>query len=235
MIDRTLSYGRHHIKNFLQASAPYQTVLDLGAGHGDDLLLAKKFDPKVKLHAFESHPPYIQELQAKGINVFSANIERDLIPFDNESVDVIIMNQILEHVKEVFWILHEVTRVLKVGGSFIVGVPNLASMHNRLLLLAGKQPTSLNNHSAHVRGYTKGDFRNLLNSGFPQGYQLKNFGGSNFYPFPPTLARPLAAALPAMAWGIFMRWQKAQQYTDGFLRYPIDKKLETNFFLGEEK
>lgn len=234
MIDKSLNYGRHHIENFLQASAPYQVVLDLGAGHGDDLLLAQKFDPEVDLHALESYPPYIEELQQKGINVFSANIEREPMPFDDESVDVIIMNQIMEHVKEVFWILHEVTRVLKVGGSFIVGVPNLASLHNRLLLLVGKQPSPLKNHSAHVRGYTKGDFRNLLNSGFSQGYQLKNFGGSNFYPFPPAVARPLAIALPTMAWGIFMRWQKTKQYTDGFLRYPAEKKLETNFYLGEE-
>ena len=233
MIDKNLNYGRHHIENFLREAAPYQTALDLGAGHGDDLLLAQKFDPQVALHALESYPPYVKELQDKGINVFSANIERDPMPFENESVDVIIMNQIMEHVKEVFWILHEVTRVLRVGGSFLVGVPNLASLHNRLLLLAGNQPSPLKNHSAHVRGYTKGDFRNLLNSGYPQGYYLRSFGGSNFYPFPPVVARPLAAALPTMAWGIFMHWQKTKPYADGYLRYPIKSKLETNFFLGE--
>ncbi len=233
MIDRSLNYGRHHIKNFLQFSSPYQTVLDLGAGHGDDLLLAKEFYREVQLHAMESYPPYVEELRKKGIEVFSANIERDALPFADESVDVIVMNQIMEHVKEVFWILHEVTRVLKRGGSFIVGVPNLAALHNRLLLLVGKQPSPLKNHSAHVRGYTKEDFRQLLDSGFPSGYTLKNFGGSNFYPFPSVLARPLAAALPTMAWSIFMRWQKTQTYADGYLRYPIENRLETNFFVGE--
>ncbi|MEM6843531.1 MAG: class I SAM-dependent methyltransferase [Bacteroidota bacterium] len=232
MINRELNYGRHHIRKFLEMSAPYQIVLDLGAGHGDDLQLAQKFDNNVKLHALESYPPYVEELQNKGISVFSANIERDTLPFDDESVDVIIMNQIMEHVKEVFWILHEVTRVLKVGGNFIVGVPNLAALHNRLLLLLGKQPSPLKNHSAHVRGYTKGDFHNLLNSGFPRGYLLKNFGGSNFYPFPPVVARPLAIVLPTMAWGIFMRWQKVNSYKYGFLDYPVKSKLETNFYLG---
>ena len=232
MIDRTLNYGRHHIKNFLQAATPYQTVLDLGAGHGDDLLLAKEFESNVSLHALESYRPYIEELQGKGIEVFSANIEREPLPFADESVDVIIMNQIMEHVKEVFWILHEVTRTLKPGGSFIVGVPNLAALHNRLLLLAGKQPSQLKNHSAHVRGYTKGDFHQLLDSGFPQGYQLQQFGGSNFYPFPPALAKPLAAAFPTLAWGIFMHWQKTGNYTNGYLRYPTEQRLETHFFLG---
>lgn len=233
MIDRNLNYGRHHIQNFLAASAPYQTVLDLGAGHGDDLLTAKQFCGEVRLHALESHPPYVKELEQKGIQVFSANIERDPLPFEDESVDVIIMNQIMEHVKEVFWILHEVTRVLRRGGYFIVGVPNLAALHNRLLLLAGKQPSPLKNHSAHVRGYTRDDFHQLLDSGLPQGYRLKNFGGSNFYPFPPTLAKPLAATFPTMAWGIFMHWQKTKAYTDGYLRYPVENRLETNFFVGK--
>ena len=232
MIDRTLNYGRHHIKSFLATATPYHTVLDLGAGHGDDLLFSKTFAPDATLHAMESHPPYVEELQSKGINVFSANIEREPLPFADGSVDVIIMNQIMEHVKEVFWILHEVTRVLKRGGSFIVGVPNLAALHNRLLLLLGKQPSQLKNHSAHVRGYTKDDFHQLLDSGFPQGYALKQFGGSNFYPFPPALAKPLAAAFPTLAWGIFMRWQKNQAYNDGYLRYPTEQRLETLFFLG---
>ena len=34
-------------------------------------------------------------------------------PFENETVDIIIVNQILEHCKD-FWIFHEISRVLKV-------------------------------------------------------------------------------------------------------------------------
>ena len=108
----------------------------------------------------------------------------------------------------------------------------MLALHNRLLLLASKQPSQLKNHLAHVRGYTKEDFRQLLDSGFPQGYTLQQFGGSSFYPFPPVLAEPLAAAFPTLAWGIFMHWQKTQPYTDGYLRYPTEQRLETHFFLG---
>lgn len=233
MIDRNLNYGRHLIKKFITHSASHEKVLDLGAGHGHDLLIAKNIQPHAQLYALESYPPYVQELQSKGIEVFSANIERERLPFEDESLDIIIMNQIMEHVKEVFWILHEVSRVLKVGGSFIVGVPNLASLHNRLLLLAGQQPTSIKNHSAHVRGYTKNDFNNLINNGFPNGYKLAGFGGSNFYPFPPIIAKPLASILPTMAWGIFMHWKKTKSYTDSYIQYPVKKRLETNFFVGK--
>lgn len=233
MIDRQLNYGRHHFDKFLSLAVPYSKVLDLGAGQGDDLITARKYDPSAALYALESYPPYIKNLEAQGISVFSANIERDPIPFDDESVDIVIMNQILEHVKEVFWIMHEVTRVLKVGGKFMVGMPNLASLHNRLLLAIGRQPSSIQNDSAHVRGYTKGDFLKVVNSGFADGYTLENAGGANFYPFPPVLAKPLAALLPNMAYGMCLNLEKNRPYNDkGYLRFPVEKQLESNFFVG---
>lgn len=142
MIDRTLNYGRHHIANFLrQASASPSLIVDLGAGHGADLATAESVHPSACLAGVESWPPYVEALSAKGITVYSLNIERDPFPFTDKSVDVVIANQVLEHCKEVFWIFSEVSRILKPGGCFIVGVPNLAALHNRFLLALGYQPS----------------------------------------------------------------------------------------------
>jgi SAM-dependent methyltransferase len=233
MVDKSLNYGRHHIENFLGIIKPFSIVVDLGAGQGDDLALAKSVNPNAQLHALETYPPYIENLRNKGITVFSANLECDRLPFEDESVDVVIINQVFEHVKEVFWIMHEITRILKVDGHLIIGVPNLASFHNRALLAVGRQPTCIQNDSAHVRGYTLGDFKKLVQSGFPNGYMLANFGGANFYPFPPLIAKPLAKIIPTMAWSIFMLWKKQQAYVDnGYAMFPIKKRLETNFFTG---
>jgi SAM-dependent methyltransferase len=234
MIDRELNYGRNLIEKFLKDSLPFEKVLDIGAGHGDDLMYALKIQKKAILFAIENYSPYVKELESKGFQVFVRDIEKEKLPFDDESLDVILINQVFEHVKDVFWILSEISRVLKVGGHLIVGVPNLASLHNRLLLLVGKQPTSIQNNSAHLRGYTKSDFGNLLNSGFIDGYSLVNFGGSNFYPFPSFIAKPLAYLFPTMAWGIFMHWKKVKAYKFEYLNYPIEKKLETNFFVGDK-
>jgi hypothetical protein len=82
-----------------------------------------------------------------------------------------------------------------------------------------------------VRGWSKDDFRVFFSECF-SGYTLRDFGGANFYPLPPVLARPLAAMLPNLAWGIFMRWEKTRPYGREFLDYPISRKLETNFFVG---
>ncbi len=45
---------------------------------------------------------------------------------------------------------------------------------------------------------------------------------------------PLARLFPTLAWGICMHWRKQKQYRRGFLEYPVQQRLETNFFLGEE-
>jgi SAM-dependent methyltransferase len=232
MIDRSLNYGRHHIAKFLTREKSSSKILDLGAGHGKDLMTARRILPEAQLLAVESWPPYIEELKSLGVSVFGLNIERDALPFEDESVDVVIANQILEHTKELFWIFHEVSRALRVGGKFIVGVPNLASLHNRILLACGRQPSSLKSASAHVRGFTKRDLTHFAESCFPKGYELINFGGGNFYPFPPFLARPLASAFPNFAWGIFLCLRKTRSYHNDFLKFPRDNQLETNFWLG---
>jgi len=232
VIDRTLNYGRHHVRNFLRAAAPYHTVLDVGAGRGDDLMLAREVQPDAQLNAIEVYWKLAQHLAEKGIVVHNLNVERDRFPFSDGSIEVVLANQILEHVKELFWVFHEISRVLCEGGSLIIGVPNLASLHNRFLLMLGRQPTSLQNATAHVRGYTKSDISRTLATVFPGGYELRNFGGSNFYPFPPTLARPLAAKLPGMAWGIFLRLEKQRPYDREFLEFPGRAHLQTNFFVG---
>jgi SAM-dependent methyltransferase len=236
MIDRSLNYGRHHVRAFLRAAGGPLRVLDVGAGAGDDLLLAREANPRAELHALEIDPAFARRLNERGVRTHAVDIERDRFPFDDACLDAVIANQILEHTKELFWVLHEVSRALAVGGHLVLGVPNLASLHNRLLLAAGLQPTPIQNSSAHIRGFTKRDLLRLLENGFPGGYRLRAFGGSNFYPFPPMLARPLAALLPSMAWGIFLLLQKTRPYAgDGFLEYPIAQDLQTNFYLGEAR
>jgi SAM-dependent methyltransferase len=234
MIDRSLNYGRHCIEEFMSKVDSPSTVLDIGAGHGADLAYAYKKFPNANLVGLENWPQYINELSNKGISVLSLNIEKDKLPFNNESLDLIIANQILEHCKEVFWIFSEISRVLKVGGNFILGVPNLASLHNRILLAFGRHPSPIKTASAHVRGYTRHDLENFLSTCFPEGYRLVSFKGSNFYPFPPFLAKLLAKVLPNFAWGIFLLLQKVRPYNDEFLKFPREQRLETNYFTGEK-
>lgn len=234
MIDRSLNYGRDIVGRFLEMSAPYQTVLDIGAGGGADLLIARSRSDQAKLLALEGHLPNVEHLRDLGIVAHPHRLESDTFPFADESVDIVIANQILEHTKEVFWIMHEISRVLRVGGRLIVGVPNLAAFHNRILLLLGRQPSPIKTFSAHIRGFTRGDVLNFIEAGFAGGYRLRGFRGANFYPFPPFIAMPAARLLPSLAWGIFFLLEKSRTYNREFLDVLSIQNFETPFYAGTE-
>lgn len=235
MIDKSLNYGRENFRHFLQKIGPYQNVLDMGAGKGSDLMIAKSIRPEAALYGVEGYKPYADALRNLGVTVAEVDIEVAQLPFSPEQIDVIMINQVMEHLKDIWWVMDQMATVLKTGGHLLIGIPNLASLHNRVLLTLGKQPTSIQNNSAHVRGYTLGDMLAFVNAGHPAGFELVGYKGANFYPFPPAVAKPLAAIFPTMSWGLTICLKKTKPYQGGFLKYPIEKQLETNFYLGPSK
>lgn len=236
-----LNYGRNIIEKYCKRcmaeteNKEHFIILDLGAGSGIDLInCAKGVEDSIKdieLWALESYVPNIEILRKKGIHVKKFNIEKDKFPFEDESVDFIIMNQILEHTKEIFWIFGEVSRVLRKGGNCIVGVPNLASLHNRCALMAGIQPTSIRALGPHVRGFTKNDFISFIETdGF---FQVDYFAGSNFYPFPPQISNLLSKLMPNFAVSIF--WGIKRTAKKGNFIHILDNRFfETPFYRGKE-
>ncbi len=233
LIDHRETYGSHVIQRFAESLSGVDTAVDIGAGLGRDLRAVKCIHPNARTIAIEAGSRYAEELLAIANEVHTLNVERDPLPCADESVDLVIGNQILEHVKEIFWVLHEVSRSLRIGGHFIVGVPNLASLHNRLLLLFGTHPTQHKLCSAHVRPFSKGDTLRFLETCFPGGYHLEQFAGAQFYPFPRRVARFLAGLFPTGSFSIFFLLRKQRPYNDEFAMYPSRAGLETNFWTGK--
>ena len=223
-------YGSSIVQEFARRIPPPGSVLDIGAGAGRDLELVKSLHRAARTLAVESFNT--ERLKRKVDDVYSIDIERNPLPLESESVDLIMANQVLEHLKEIFWVWHEVSRVLKVGGHFLVGVPNITSLHNRLLLLLGKHPTQWKSYSAHVRPFSKPDTLKFVRYCFPEGYDLVAFRGSQFYPLPRGPSRGMCALFPAAAAFIFFLFKKRRPYSREFLEHPVKAHLETNFFLG---
>jgi SAM-dependent methyltransferase len=209
MIDCSVNYGRHVIDGYLRQSLPFRSVLGIGAGQGYNPLAAKHLAADASLSAEETCPGVVRLLRDNGIGVKTAGLEREQLPFQNRSGDIVMANQVLEHMKGTFWIFHEISRMLRSRGRVIIGVPTRVSFHNWILLFFGRQPTQVKTGSAHVRGFIKRDLPGFLEAVFPGGYWLAASGGSNFCPFLLFPARLLA---------------------DLFLG---TKGPETNFYLGE--
>jgi hypothetical protein len=231
-VDHNETYGPHIVEKFVSKLKDLDTVVDLGAGHGRDLEIIKRIHPDVRTSALEADSEFATELARKVENVYKLDIERTIFPFPDESIDLFIANQVLEHTKEIFWIFHEVTRCLRIRGHFLFGVPNVASLHNRLLLTFGVHPTQHKLCSAHVRPFSKADTILFLDACFPGGYKLEKFAGSQFYPLPRKIARVAANLFPTGAFSIFFLVRKTRKYKDEFVTYPSRARLATNFWSG---
>lgn len=101
MIDRNLNYGRHVLKLFIKNKI-FSNVLDIGAGSGDDLKIIRDANLSAKLFALEGYAPNVKKLKKLGFSPELINLEKDMFPYRNNSFDLIIANQILEHCKELF-------------------------------------------------------------------------------------------------------------------------------------
>jgi SAM-dependent methyltransferase len=106
----------------------------------------------------------------------------------------VISNQVFEHLKNVWRPMSEIGRVLREGGWLILSVPNLGSLHNRVLLALGRQPTSIRTLGPHVRGYSMGEIRSFI--ALDGMLQIARSRGVGFYPFPVPLADPVARVWP---------------------------------------
>ena len=232
-----LNYGRDYIvqwvNDYIHANEKTDSelrVLDIGCGTGVDILAVKKIAKNGEFFGVETYQPYIDILKEKNIQIASVNIENEELPFDDGFFDVVLANQILEHTKEIFWITSEVARVLKSGGIFIIGVPNLASLHNRILLLLGKQPSSIRPLSAHIRGFTKNGMKEFVEQG--KFFRTIRFAGSNFYPFPPFLANVFAKIFPTFSVGIFFVFKRTSKEGSYLFESGVET-FETNYFKGK--
>ena len=232
-VDHRETYGRHIIREWSGRIPRLNKVLDLGCGNGDDLRAIRQGHPEATCWGVDVGGCR-DALGQDGIGI-SLDIERESLPFGNEEIDLVVANQVLEHTKEVFWINHEIARVLTVGGFFILGVPNVLSLHNRILGLVGVHPTSNKMCSAHVRPFSKGDVRLFYKACFPGGYELVSFRGSQFYPFPKPIARPLSTVFPSLSVSIFFLFEKKRAYGGEFIEYPGRARLETVFFGGGQR
>lgn len=203
-------------------------VLDIGCGPGDDLLNIKNVlgenGISPDLFGVEIYPEYIVAAKTKGIEVAALDMEKDPLPWPNDFFDIIIINQVLEHTKEIFWILSQANRALKSGGLLIIGVPNLAAWHNRILLLLGRQPSCTKVLSAHVRGFTKKDLLGALTK--YGGFSFWRYAGSNLYLLPRPVSIFLSRLFPALATTFFLALKK--KAGDNFRDF-LERYLETNY------
>ena len=94
-----------------------ESILDVGCGDGSwsqEIASRLGVQPE-KVHGIEISPSLVSDAQSR-LHVVSLNLESERWPFPDQSIDLVVVNQVLEHLKNVHWCLAECERVLAVGG-----------------------------------------------------------------------------------------------------------------------
>jgi ubiquinone/menaquinone biosynthesis C-methylase UbiE len=185
----------------------------------------------IELYGIEIDDQKVVYCQKKNIIIFKIDCEKDKIPVNDNFFDIIIINQVLEHTKELFFIFSEISRVLKNQGIAIIGVPNLASLHNRILLLFGYQPTCITVLGPHVRGFTVPSLKEFIS--IENYFIVKEIKGANFYPAPPQISKIISKFFPQLSVSIFFLIERTSKQ-GSFINILEKENFETNYYSGEK-
>lgn len=113
-------------------------VLDLGCGDG--ALLAYLQEHKgCTGYGVELDDANVLACAQRGVNVLQLNLDQGLTVFADQSFDVVLQIDTLQHLRNAEVMLRETARVGQVG---IVAFPNFGHWFNRLSVLRGRMPVT---------------------------------------------------------------------------------------------
>jgi methionine biosynthesis protein MetW len=113
-------------------------VLDLGCGDGA-LLAHLQATRGCSGYGIEIADANVLACVKRGVNVIQLNLDEGLSMFGDQSFDVVLQIDTLQHLRNAETVLRETARVGRTG---IIAFPNFAHWPNRLSVLLGRMPVT---------------------------------------------------------------------------------------------
>jgi SAM-dependent methyltransferase len=192
-------------------------LLDVGCNDGSFTLRAAERCGAGETYGMDVDDGSLDAARKNGVRAQKGNAN-EKFPFESDFFDVVISNQVIEHLLDPDNFFEEVHRVLKPGGYCVIATPNLCSLHNRLFVLLGWQITNIapsgklvfGNPNRGNRSGLTGPYRHytvfappaLKEMAAHYGLKAERLAGSGFHPFKAPVSRWLSAALPK--WSVFI-------------------------------
>ena len=117
---------------------PGSRVLDLGCGDGE-LLHHLQQHRQCSGYGVELADDNVLACVQRGVNVIQLNLEDGLATFADQSFDVVLQLDTMQHLRNTERMLRETARVGRVG---IISFPNFAHWPNRLSIVRGRMPVT---------------------------------------------------------------------------------------------
>lgn len=104
-------------------------ILEIGAGHG--ALTQKLWNDGFQVVPSDLFPEnfYFEELTCLKLDI------TDKMPFENQSFDMVIAVEVMEHIHDHEVFFRECNRILKKGGKLVFSTPNILSLKSRMRFL----------------------------------------------------------------------------------------------------
>ena len=113
-------------------------VLDLGCGDGD-MLAHLQATRGCSGYGVEIDDANVLACVKRGVNVIQLNLDEGLSMFGDQSFDVVLQIDTLQHLRNAEVVLRETARV---GSTGIAAFPNFGHWPNRLSVLLGRMPVT---------------------------------------------------------------------------------------------
>lgn len=136
-------------------NGPGRRVLDLGCRDG---ALTKVYLQGNDVVGVDADREALAEAEKLGVETHWADLDQPL-EFADESFDVAVAGELLEHLADPKRVVGEIRRVLRPGGTFVGSVPNAYRLKRRLLFLLGRPP---DDDPTHLQMLSPADVRTLL-------------------------------------------------------------------------
>jgi len=154
-------------------------VLELGAFFGVNCIALSRLGYHVTaadVPEFMDIPAQIERYARHGVATQSVRLEDYILPFDDDSFDVVIMCEVLEHLNfNPLPLLKEINRLGRQNSIFYLSLPNAAQIRNRIRALRGQalginikeffnqlDPRSSEIVNGHWREYTGAEVQEIL-------------------------------------------------------------------------
>jgi SAM-dependent methyltransferase len=152
--------------------------LELGCGYGYLLFPMAVFGPKIRWTAVE-HPnrnffnraDFRDAFRDYKCRLVGLDFTREPLPFPDSNFSLVTFSETMEHLpsERLYFVMDEISRVLRPGGLLIASSPNQASLENRIRLLKGKSILALpdplpraEDIFGHIRLYTPAEMTQLM-------------------------------------------------------------------------
>lgn len=137
------SWPKNRVEAILHSAGEGANVLDVGCGDGSLLFQLKgRFGT---LYGLEYSPSRLEQARLN-LSEFQfvplLGSAEDMKDIASDSIDCIVSADTIEHIPNVYAACAEIFRVLKPGGRLVINTPNIAFLKKRLLLLAGRFPST---------------------------------------------------------------------------------------------